>query len=334
MRLFFVGDFHGDNGPASVNKALKSKLPKDTLYSIEKNKYKRIIELAIKIYRSDVVLFSGLSKINLIGLKIAKAFGKKSAYLMHGCLKMEAELNENMDRKSIEVENEVLKLSPLIICVSEFFMEWMKDNYFRYKDKFTYVNNGVEWGIMDETSQFNSNKEIKTLMTVGGGAPQKNIISVCKAIDILNNTKNMNLKLIVIGKYGKHTDEIKKYTFVDYIEHVKKEEMNLYYRKSQIFVQNSIFETFGLAVVEALLCGCTLLVSNNMGVKNIIPEMREFDIIYDTYNTRELTEKIEYLLFNSNHKRLMSNINKANTSIETTVDQLLTLLEKLDKKHE
>lgn len=77
IKLFIVGDFKTNSGPANVNKQFLKLNDKNIKYSLANYRISRILELFVKILRSDLVLFSGLSKANLLGLKICKILKKK-----------------------------------------------------------------------------------------------------------------------------------------------------------------------------------------------------------------------------------------------------------------
>ncbi|QPC47648.1 glycosyltransferase family 4 protein [Mangrovibacillus cuniculi] len=325
MRLLFIGDLTGNTGPANVNKLLIKYLPKNTMFLVGKNRITRVFELFLKIRVADSVLFSGMSKINIIGLKLANLFGVKSAYLMHGCRRIEGELNHTYDHKSIETEDKVLDLTPKIICVSKHFMSWMKENYPQYERKITYVNNGVDWESLPVVSS-EVKREQDTLMAVGGGLPLKNILTICKAIQLINQDEKMNLKLIVLGNRGKDLEEILSYSFVEYFPHVNHSEMPLYYQRAKLFVQNSKFETFGLASIEALINGCDLLLSNETGAKSIISGLETSDIIYNTLDVAEISSKIKSVLIKSNNKKLLNSIDHEETSVESSVKRIKAIL--------
>ncbi|MGW5952777.1 glycosyltransferase family 4 protein [Bacillus mycoides] len=326
MRLLFVGDLIGNTGPANVNKALKKNLPSSTIF-LEKNSIiSKILELVIKIKKVDAVLFSGMSKINIIGFRIAKLLGVKSAYLMHGCRSIEGKINGNYSRNDVDIENKVLELAPIIICVSENFMYWMKENYPQYKEKLTYVNNGVDWGQLTTVREGNIRREERTLMAVGGGVPLKNIKSICKAIDLINKKDGMNLQLIVIGNVGKDLEEILSFPFVQYYQKVPHDKMPFYYQRAKLFVQNSSFETFGLAPIEALINGCDLLMSQETGAKSIISTLEPNDLICNNQDVIEISEKIEFLLGSANNKRLVKGINREKTSINFAANRIMDIL--------
>ncbi|ASZ20030.1 glycosyl transferase [Bacillus cereus] len=326
MKVFFIGDFDSDNGPASVNKTLRKYMPNNTLYSVQTKRYRRIMEMLLKIWQVDAVIFSGLSKANVIGFKIAKLFGKKSAYLMHGSALIEGEINQNSNENRINIEKKTLELAPTTICVSEIFMNSIKDRYPQFSDKITYVNNGIDWNMFGISESNNIKRDKNAVLCVGGGTPLKKIRVVCKAIDYLNNHEGYNLRLTVIGSVGKDTDEIKSYPFVTYIERVAKNDMDYYYKKSQLYIQNSEFETFGLATVEALIGGCNILISKNVGAKSIIHSLETNDVINDVNDIKEVSKKIICSLVNNNNDRLINSIKKDETSVEESYKKMLDIL--------
>lgn len=304
MKVFIVGDLTSDNGPANVNKIIKKYSKADTMFSEERNKIKRIKELVVKIKKSEVVIFSGLSNINVIGLMICRLLKKKCAYLMHGCVEYECSLNKNSDRKEIIKEKLTLFLAPKIICVSRIFKEWFVSKYNKYKYKTNYVMNCVE--VHD--NQESILKEKNYVMSIGGGVPSKNIKYICKAIQKINEEDNMNLKLIVIGRDGKDTEEIKKYSFVEYKGVLTKEEVEKCYRSSLLYIQNSTFETFGLSVLECLHYGCSLLISKNIGAVDVFENLQESDLIDNTYDVNEIAIKIKEIIKFSNNSRVLHSI--------------------------
>ena len=79
MKVFFVGDFKSDSGPAISNRMIKRGLKdnRNIKRSNANNKIGRIIELLLKIFLADCVCFCNLSRINIVGIKISKIFRKK-----------------------------------------------------------------------------------------------------------------------------------------------------------------------------------------------------------------------------------------------------------------
>lgn len=291
MKLLIVGDFKNNTGPANVNKSLIES-NKNILYTTQIGVMSRIIELIIKMYKSDVVIFSGISKINIIGFKLAKIFRKKSAYLMHGYYKMESKINLDYDEKWAKVEDKILKIAPKIICVSKTFSDIIIEKNKIYRNKIDYIETPIN--VKNDIFFPEINRENNLIMSVGGGSSNKNIIKLCETIEYLNEEENKDYRLLVIGKKGKDTEKIKKYNFVEYIENVPKDKMEIYYRRSRLYIQNSEIESFGLSTVESVMYGCNLIISKNVGSKNIFENITQENIINDTNNLFEISDKIKY----------------------------------------
>lgn len=69
-----------------------------------------------------------------------------------------------------------------------------------------------------------------------------------------------------------------------------------------------MFEPFGLATIEALFSGCNILISQNVGCRDIFTEIEDNSLIYDTNDISELVEKINFNMNNDNNSFLKSKI--------------------------
>ena len=162
--------------------------------------------------------------------------------------------------------------------------------------------------------------------------PRKRIVNICEAIGILRKEGYPNLHLIVAGAEGEDTDKINSYDYVENIGLVDAKKMQETYRNCRLFIQNSIFETFGLAPVEALMAGDDILLSKHCGVLSILGGVRSDDIIEDPDNTEEIAEKIRNILKNENHTRLLVETDKESTSWKKRAEELMQIAEEVRQK--
>lgn len=306
-----IGDFSGATGPSNANLNLKKGLRDENniLYSEKKNKVTRLIEILVKTLISDAIIICGFSKSNILILKVAKLLRKKAYYLMHGYSTYEATINKvNISTKEIKkinkFERKIFKSVQKVYCVSELFMEFMISKEPDFEKKFRFNNNGIDTqGILNKVNSFNSTKKLQ-IVSIGGGMPQKNNLEVCKAIDLINKETELNLKYVVIGSDNRKKNDIIEYNFVTYIDKLPHDEILKLLSESILYIQNSDFETFGLSVIEALLCGCDLLISKNIGVVNLLKNYDEKDLILDPKNISEISLKIQKKLSKQNHNKL------------------------------
>ena len=330
MRLFLIGDDKSGTGPANATRDLLKQLPRNTLHLKHKGKLLRFLELLVKVPQADVCLMSGYSRQNLYTLSLAKMFHKKTAYLMHGCVEYENRINGVEDSVMTRVERKTLKESDRIIAVSRQFEGFLKKQYPQYQDKITHVTNGVDWNILKERTA-RAKRESMKIFSIGGGMPRKRIVRICEALEILQR-RGICCTLTVAGDTGHDSDKINQFSFVEDIGLVTRKEILHQMHTSKIYIQNSCFETFGLAPLEALLCGCDLLLSDKVGALSLFQEIEPMDRIEDCENADLIANKIEYLLQHENHSRLLVELDKESTSWKARSEQLQTILKQIDEK--
>lgn len=292
-RIYFIGDIKGNTGPAVVNKSYKLFLENEVFFCNSNNKIYRVFHLLVHLPSVDTVLLSGFSKLNSYLIAISKLLNKKTFYLMHGYIYDELKFKEVNNTKAFLTEDKIFQKSDKIICVSKFFCDYMKKEKQEIKDKFMYINSGIETQKIENLSYKNN---CYTIISVGGGRRQKNNLKVCQAIQKLKIKK---IKYIVIGNEEIDGEEIKKYTFVEYYKSLPHEEVLKKMSQSNLYIQNSYFETFGLSIAEAVNCGCDILISQNIGIKDLFKNIDENDIIFDNNNVTEIKQKILSKMKNS-----------------------------------
>ena len=329
-RIFLAGDFRTGTGPANVTKNYLKRLPKDTLYQKARSKVLRVPEIIIKTMRTQVVLYSGYSGQNVLGLRLAKLFKKPSAYLMHGCVEHENAINGVPDEAMNRIERKTLALADRIFAVSDWFAGWLRETYPKYQDKIDSAVNGIDF-TPDPTAA--AERIGRQVISIGGGMPRKKIRHICEALQLLNESWTADggepVKLIVIGDKGLDTELINSYSFVENRGIVPFEETMTLLRSSQLFVQNSCFETFGLAPLEALMCGCSVLLSKHVGALALFNSVEDADVIENYEDAEEIAVKIDGLLRHGNAERLMTKIDKESASWEARTCQLQKKLAKL-----
>ena len=328
MRIFLAGDAVSGTGPANVTKYYIQNLPDGTLYLKRRSKILRAAEIVINTLRADVVVYSGYSKQNILGLNLAKKLKKPSAYIMHGCVEYENEINLEPDEKMNEVERKTLGLADLVIAVSENFCNWLKEYYPEYSDKFDHVSNGIDTDLIHTASE-REEYDRHMIFSIGGGMPRKKIKHICEAVEKLRNGYDPEMYLTVIGDKGADSAEIGSYDFVDNRGIVTFEEGVVLFKRAALFVQNSCFETFGLAPIEALVCGCPILCSRQVGALSLIKDLHDTDVIENYDDPDEIAEKIRVTLENSNAKRLIADLEWESNSWKARSRALTSKLSKL-----
>ncbi len=137
------------------------------------------------------------------------------------------------------------------------------------------------------------------ILHVGTLQPRKNIPILIKAFAAL---KNPELDLVLIGGKGWLYDEI--FTLVEqlglknnvhFTGFASAETLPYYYNAASLFVMPSVYEGFGIPIVEAMACGTPVIVAN----ASSLPEVAgEAGLLFDPNDVDELTERINSVLTN------------------------------------
>lgn len=334
-QLFIIGDYYSGTGPANVTKELIRHYKGRRFIQRFRNKFLRLIELFVKVPFSDICLISGYSLQNLWCIRLAAFWKKRTIYLMHGCVEFENIINHEVSDEMTACERSTLDGCDMILAVSESFRKWLCGFYPEYKDKFVLLRNGVTWDDMLSNVSCpisEKSENVYTVISVGGGMIRKRIAVICEAVKILNYM-NIPVRLFVAGAVGEDTDKIRACEYAEDLGLLKKEELFEKYSQSDLFIQNSSFETFGLAPLEALVHGCSLLLSEKVGALEVFDQdsLSGTDVVCDGDNPQELCDKIKYLIKNPNHDRLLKALDRRETSWEAVCLKLTEILIKMKK---
>ncbi len=115
------------------------------------------------------------------------------------------------------------------------------------------------------------------ILNVGTIEARKNVLAVVKAI------KDINTHLVIIGNETKYTNEVKKYIAQNSLENkviflkgLNSRELAITYQLATIFTYPSLFEGFGIPIIEALYSKTPVITTNS----GVFPEAGGPDSIY------------------------------------------------------
>ena len=143
------------------------------------------------------------------------------------------------------------------------------------------------------------------VLFVGTIQPRKNLVRLIEAFSKLDPPAGgKNFKLVIIGRRGWHYEEIldapKKFGVEDsvrFLESVTDDELPAFYQNAKLFVLPSLYEGFGLPVLEAMKYGCPVAASN---ISSLPEAGGDAAVYFDPENVGDIAEKMEKVLSNKN----------------------------------
>lgn len=198
-----------------------------------------------------------------------------------------------------------VKKSSAILTVSQFskleIIKYLGAN----SEKIHVVYCGVNANFFSELEHKSSslNLPLKYLLFVGNVKPHKNLITLLKAYAILDKAFKEEYKLVILGKKnGFITQDREIFDFIlnnelqEYIHftgYVQDNEMPIVYRRSSLFIMPSLYEGFGLPILEAMASGIPVLSSNHAS----LPEVGGNAVMYfNPLDVKDLSSKIVKML--------------------------------------
>ena len=237
--------------------------PKKKLRKIYKSLW-RTKYIVKQLIDDKVQIFHGLSGELPLGLKNS---GIKSVVTIHDLIFLRhPQYYHWIDRKIYTWKfRQTIKQADHIIAVSECtkrdILEFGKINpekisviYQSCNPK--YINQPTENDVEETRKKYDLPK--RYLLNVGTIEERKNLMLAVKSLRLLPE----DIHLVAVGKQTKYADKIKKYaekTGVSQRLHllsgVTDDELNVIYKKAEVFVYPSRYEGFGIPIIEAIFCG-------------------------------------------------------------------------------
>ena len=187
---------------------------------------------------------------------------------------------------------------------------------FRFVDRFIAVSNTTKQDLIDlfeipedkidvvyegVSDQFRpiEKKREDFILAVGTLEPRKNFKRIIEAYISLRTEKKISDKLIIVGKKGWLFDDILTIpeAFQDDIifkGYVSEDELIRLFQTAHFFIYPSMYEGFGLPILEAMACGCPVITSNTSSMPEVAGDAA---LLVDPYQIEEIKNAI-YTLTN------------------------------------
>ena len=143
------------------------------------------------------------------------------------------------------------------------------------------------------------------LLFVGAIEPRKNIKAILEAIF----NEKIDIPLVIVGRETKYTIELLKLaekmkisTQIHFLHHVETIDLPAIYQLAQLFIYPSIFEGFGIPILEALCSGTPVITSTGSCFKEA---GGEFSMYVQPQNSQKIGSTIIKVLTDSEFQETM-----------------------------
>lgn len=166
---------------------------------------------------------------------------------------------------------------------------------------------------MDEESAYRTLKNYfmfdQFILNVGTLEPRKNLKNLILAYAMLNKDLRKSYPLIVVGKIGWGVGELHQLIKsanveedVHFIDYVPDEDLVSFYNGATLFIYPSLYEGFGLPVLEAMSCGTAVIASNVSSLPEVTGDAA---LLIDPLKPKEIADAIKSLLLNRSLRESM-----------------------------
>lgn len=261
-------------------------------------KAKSTIDLFRRRLEGEVVHFNYASNSAFI-----RRHGGKAILTMHGFPRPEIEIRLS-DKLAYFLEQSSIALLPektKVVTISKYSKEMIMKRYGINADV---VYNGIDLTFYKPSAEKEKLKELlnlkgkRVILFVGRLHPMKDPITLVKSyINLRESMPDLYLYLVGTGPLEEEIISITEKSSVPIriCSGLSDEDLRTLYQCCDLFVFPSIGEPFGLALAEAMSCGCVCIASNSgaspelLGLKNVLIEPS---------NQKELAEVMKYFLDN------------------------------------
>ena len=174
-----------------------------------------------------------------------------------------------------------LKRADRISCVSAFTQSHLLEHFPQYADKCTVHHNGLSKGFTPISEEVRRAVKLKYtdgkpyFLYLGAIHPRKNILRLLRAFEGVKKDKSIAHKLVLAGRFSWDNDTLNKAIEASQyredillLDHIVTERFDLM-GAADVFCYPSLFEGFGLPVLEAMSCGVPVITSKNSAMEEV-----------------------------------------------------------------
>lgn len=207
-----------------------------------------------------------------------------------------------------------IKKAKVILTISQSSKEDIINHYKVDSKKVVVTYPGYDKGLFKPVKDERQITQVKKKFSIKGDyifflgtiQPRKNLIKLLEAVgQLINNSafSVKNFQLVIAGKKGwlydeffQKLDDPKLKNRVIVTDYVSDQDLPALFSGAKAFVLPSLWEGFGIPVVEAMACGCPVVVSKVSSLPEVVSEA---GVLVDPMLTESIKEGIEKVIGNN-----------------------------------
>lgn len=215
------------------------------------------------------------------------------------------------DRIYLRMDYAGIRRAAAIIAISETTKRDIVEHLRYPEDRIFVVYHGIDHELFRPVER--RPIEEPYILFVGSEHPRKNLSTLLKAFKLVKDSDRRfrHLKLVKVGAAGGREAPFHQYTLramaelglngdVVFAETVPDHELPAYYSGAEVLVNPSLYEGFGFPPVEAMACGCPVIVSNAGALPEVVGDAA---LVVDPRDAEGMAEAIRQVLEDGSLRR-------------------------------
>ena len=179
-----------------------------------------------------------------------------------------------MSAVGLALDRRGIRKATHVICVSEATKKDLMQYLAVAEEKITVIYNGIDHSVFKPSPVNDGRFSAPYVLYVGSERPRKNLVCLLRAFAAIKDRgpRFASLRLRKVGSAGRSKkfrtttlEEARRLGIdrdIDFVGHVSDQDLAVVYSNAVALVYPSLYEGFGLPVVEAMASGCPVVASN------------------------------------------------------------------------
>jgi len=201
---------------------------------------------------------------------------------------------------------QVLKRTNQVIAISKNTKRDLLNYFPHLKGKITVIYEAADKSFRKIKSLERAKRKYKLdflfIFTLGTLNPRKNLVTLIQAFSKLK-AKGLKHKLVIGGRRGwrfenifRQAGKLVKKGEILFTGYIPNQDLPYFYNLADLFVFPSLYEGFGIPILEAMACGCPVITSNISSMPEVAGNAAL--LINTPQNVDEIANKIDQVLTN------------------------------------